>query len=135
MINVEMFKRIEEIIIAHPERHRQAYFEAGDSMCGTTRCVAGWAIHFWGLDNGINGSLHEIEEAYIGKIESSVLTENYEFAAGVDAEHVGAHILGLNPDQGHDLFFNMSNDDALRMVKEYAQGSTDVRCTEEEGAY
>lgn len=138
MINVDMFKRIQDIIIANPERHNQSYFEMGGVGCGTTRCVAGWAIHLWGQDNGIAGTIGDIEEEYIAEVGAEDLIEaqdidvpdylgNGERADWIDTEHVGAHILGLDEDQSYGLFFNMDDDDALRMVKEYAQGSTNVQ--------
>lgn len=129
-INTEMFNRIQDVILSNPERHDQHYFETG-ATCGTTRCVAGWAIHLWGLDNGLTGSIEKIGQEYIGFVGYGTLVEDMAFEGesdvDTDAEVVGAHILGLNRGQAYELFFNMNNDDALRMVKEYAQGNTDVQ--------
>lgn len=135
-INTDMFKRIQDIIISSPEKHDQHYFEAGNG-CGTTRCVAGWAIHLWGLDNGITGTLGDVREEYIDSVGVDAIVESQNIEVSdhssivvrdwIDAEHIGARILGLDGDQGYSLFFNLDNDDALRMVKEYAQGSTDVQ--------
>jgi hypothetical protein len=45
-LNTELFKKIHEVVSANPQRHDQATWE-GQSVgdCGTTRCVAGWAVH------------------------------------------------------------------------------------------
>lgn len=129
-INTDMFNRIQNVILSNPEKHDQHYFEIGQG-CGTTRCVAGWAIHLWGLDNGLTGSIEKIGQEYVGFVGYSNLVDALAFEGDLDVdtevEIVGAHILGLNRGQAFELFFNMNNDDALRMVKEYAQGSADVQ--------
>jgi len=42
MPNTDLFRKIHDQITTHPESHDQGDWE---SPCGTTRCVAGWALH------------------------------------------------------------------------------------------
>lgn len=113
MINIEMFKRIENIIIANPEMHSQLEYEYEDS-CGTTRCIAGWAIHLWGQDNGRTGSLWQIRHAWSGGRLSS-------------SHEAGQRILGLTPQEADELFYCMDNERALEMVQQYARGLRNLR--------
>ena len=46
---LDIWRKIDAQITNHPESHDQGDFE--DDLdrdgCGTTRCVAGWGIHFF----------------------------------------------------------------------------------------
>jgi len=126
-INTEMFVRIEQVIEANPEQHWQKYFETTEedreewgewqvvdvpqNACATTRCVAGWAVHLWGVDNGIEGELAEVTGQY------AEIHNVYD-----DAAEVAQDILGLTPDQAGNLFYDFNNFSALQAVKAYARG-------------
>jgi hypothetical protein len=53
MVNIEMTRKVLEYIKDHPEEHSQehwwvTYTDAGG--CGTTRCMAGTAVHLAGMN-------------------------------------------------------------------------------------
>lgn len=52
--NLPLLRKILDHIDAHPEEHDQ---ETWESACGTTRCVAGWALHFDGQKVRADGSI------------------------------------------------------------------------------
>lgn len=48
-MNRELFKKIHEVISADPERLHMSTWESprdslSEAACGTTRCIAGWAV-------------------------------------------------------------------------------------------
>jgi hypothetical protein len=104
-VNRELFKKVYDQIAEHPDTHWQGDFEAdvedgaggyredGVPVCGTTRCVAGWALHFSG--QRVNDSLDP----------------------GRDA----ARLLGLSVDAASVLFSgSLPETEAVALVRFYA---------------
>lgn len=118
MKNVEMFKKIHNQITLHPETHHQGTFEEGQS-CGTTRCVAGWAIHLWGVENGFAGSVNDLMGMYV----ANHMNPN----EWVEIEDAAGHLLGLSEREAYQLFYNFNEPDVVRMVSEYAAGKEFVQ--------
>lgn len=106
-INTELFQKIYDQITQHPETHDQGHFEA-EWHCGTTRCIAGWAvIMHYGLY-----SLYDSNVPMRGRItDSGYLSGTANTAAG---------ILGLSDDQAHELFYEMNNEKAVDLCSYYA---------------
>lgn len=135
-INTEMFQRIKQIINLNPEQHSQAFFEITTSdvwrpasHCGTTRCVAGWAIHLWGEDNGITNTIIEkISTEYAKRHDMQYLIDEdkdeEDHYGVIDVEVVASHILGLSASEGRSLFFDMDDSSALARVEDYASGQS-----------
>ena len=117
MINRELFQKIHEIISAHPEQHDQGSWEGTRGPdCGTTRCVAGWAVFLTtgepltrSTNTGIMGNSLATQE---------LLREN-------DWESIpeaGRRLLGLNEDVACSLFYDASNEEARAAVKAFSEG-------------
>lgn len=137
MANTEMFKRIRDQIKADPKTFYMSGWEddlsaeaaedgdwdhgyynpsTGDyedvmaSECGTTRCIAGWAIHFEALDRGLNvnsdlmGLTNELGRIF------DIPQPNYETVA--------MRIL----DTSDRSMFYANNEGGWEIVNEYANG-------------
>lgn len=103
-INTDMFQKIYDQISQHPETHDQMSFEKS-SYCGTTRCVAGWAIYF--AYN--NASIYDVDRL------------NYRNKPGLSStSSIAADILGLTSDQAHDLFYESLDHEAVEKCLRYA---------------
>lgn len=118
MINREMFQRIHEQIAAHPEMHDQSNWESRAPVCGTTRCVAGWAIHFWATDQGMPSSL----ELFHMAVRHPVNATRFARSSGNLYQAAAADILGLTPRQATELFIDSGNEEAFDLVAHYANG-------------
>lgn len=120
MRNTEMFTRIMNQISDHPETHNQASWEWAVSSCGTTRCVAGWALHFWGVDQGFGHlDLDYLRAEYV-KANPAVRCWP---SAGATYVEIGADILGLENSEAHHLFVEIQDqDEAFDLVSKYAHG-------------
>lgn len=128
-VNRAMFARIAAQIGDHPETHDQTEWELSPEEradlldlpveeCGTTRCVAGWALHFWGVDHGLGDKpLFEVCSAY--------LEEHPEVRGGGLSWYTeaAAHLLGLGPANAAVLFSaSLDADEAYDRVVQYANG-------------
>ena len=47
MLNLELFEKIKTQILANPENLDMTFY-VHDTPCGTTYCIAGWAVHLSG---------------------------------------------------------------------------------------
>lgn len=100
MINRELFRKVYDQITAHPETHDQDEFE---SSCGTTRCVAGWALHFYNPNQDIRQTAFEINDSVHG-----------------GPGNAARKILGLSEHQAGRLFYEVSDKEAVEIVKKCA---------------
>jgi hypothetical protein len=109
MPNRELFKKIYDQITTHPEHHWQDVWEAevsefdsrrsGDPLCGTARCVAGWALHLSG---------RSVEDA---------------INAGHAVDVLAADLLDIDPLCGtaREMFSTATTEDrAVELVRQYA---------------
>jgi hypothetical protein len=92
-------------VLMEPESHNQATWgeEAG---CGTTHCIAGWAC---ALTPGVSlvwegGNVSSVWEA--GELKT--------------VGETARRLLGLSPEQAHQLFFRSANARAIELLKDYA---------------
>ncbi|QMP84435.1 hypothetical protein HUN42_00057 [Streptomyces phage Dagobah] len=112
MVNRELFQKIHEVITLHPEQHDQSVWEEPDPTCGTTRCVAGWAIT---LTTGkpVYGKGYVLHPATLalGK------------RPGVPS--IAGELLGLNDAEADVLFYRTGSDKARDVVKAFAEGRND----------
>lgn len=112
-VNQELFKKIYEQITRYPETHYQGTWtecEAdtvpeipGFEGCGTTRCVAGWALYFHNPGQSIYLTAREIDPA-----------------CTTDPQTAAAELLGLDPNESDELFLTLSAGQAVELVREYA---------------
>lgn len=121
MPNAELFAKIRDVIKANPEGHEQSVFE--DDACGTTRCVAGWAIY---LETGaplFTSDPGVCLTPEVRDLEGRLGLERVQFEDDLDMVPVIAQkLLGLSERQAHQLFYEMSNGRALELVERYAEG-------------
>lgn len=75
-----------------------------DKSCGTTACIAGWAVHLWGKE-----------------LESMDLS-----GSNFNACDAGKRLLHLTEDEADSLFYSteMSHEEAVFVLREMAAGST-----------
>jgi hypothetical protein len=107
-LNTALFAQVLEQLEAHPELHEQADFENFNAVCGTTRCVAGWAIYLDAVNKGER--IHSYRDA-----ES---TDRGRLAPSQTARK----LLGLTFLEAEELFFCSSNEEAVERVRECASG-------------
>ncbi len=85
--NRELFQKIHDQITGHPETHNQ---DSWESLCGTTRCVAGWAVHFTNGENRLWGDVLTITPE-TGDVIREVLGEpaGHVRLGGIEVEKTG----------------------------------------------
>jgi hypothetical protein len=129
MANTELFRKIHEVISADPmklemtnweRRPIDAYREPDSTieqdLCGTTRCVAGWAVALTtGTPLFVNfgGGRHPAVKELFQERGLEVHTDDF-----VD---LGAALLGLEQADAYTLFFS-SDRVASTVVELFAQG-------------
>ena len=132
MRNTKMFYMIAEAIEEKPELHDQNYwfgnqetaeepelqkeFVAGREVwCGTTQCIAGWAIAF---DQQLKGFIFEDQEETLDVqlSDGTVLFRNGQFI------ELGAKILGLDYADASTLFTTTSNHDWPNVLRAIGDG-------------
>lgn len=100
-VNHELFQKVLDQIKLHPEGHEQATYE---NSCGTTRCVAGWALHLHNPTQPIEHTAQDVTGNPFG---------SYSAAA--------RQLLGLTREEAEELFLDtMDNDEAVRITELYA---------------
>lgn len=100
-INRELFQKIYDQISQHPETHWQGWWETTENACGTTRCVAGWAVHFQNTEQDTYSTCCDL--GYNG---------NHEIA--------GRELLGLTNEEAYELFYMTTDAQAAEQVELYA---------------
>ena len=108
--NVDLMLQVRDQITSHPETHFQGMFERDhhvldNGSCGTTRCIAGWAI-FFATGNTVQ------KECFAWPPLSQM--EKHP-------EGMGAKLLGLTDDEAHKLFYQMDEHKALELLDEYIE--------------
>lgn len=87
----------------HPELHDQNFFDM-DKHCGTSHCVAGWAI-----------DIHK-------KLNPNVLLDcDHNDSLGYSGS-IGAKLLCLNEEDADILFYRTNNQQALHAMEYLAKG-------------
>lgn len=75
--------------MSYYDPNTEDYVPYTKEQCGTTRCLAGWAIHFEAMDRGVDMVNTPLEEA--ARLLDPATPSEY-----TDWEGIGAKILGLN---------------------------------------
>lgn len=107
-INTELFQKIYDQISQHPETHDQATFEYRDISCGTTRCVAGWAVAI----------AHGIESIYTGAARYGGRETVHGYLSSTANE--AAALLGLDDAQACHLFYMTTDAQAVEACHLFA---------------
>lgn len=127
-LNRELFKKIHDVISVEPDKFRMSDwedsrhildFEGVTPVCGTTRCIAGWAINLT-TDAPIylNGE-HSPETIALAREKGARVTEDDD-CESVDLEELGGILLGLDNSQ-RGIFYS-GDQTAARFVAAVAQG-------------
>lgn len=107
-INTEMFQKIYDQITQHPDTHDQGTFED----CGTSRCIAGWAValRYGVADTTIySGEVPDREDEEV---------EGVGYLSGTAV--IARNILGLTGEQAYDLFYDLNDERAVEKCLRYA---------------
>lgn len=106
VLNLHLLTRVRDHIRAHPEQHDQFYW-VRKSECGTTGCIAGWAVL-------LNGDALEPGKHFSG--EHDVSTMDYALMDNRDTiSHFAQQLLGLSYSQREQLFLS-DNKEALEYL-------------------
>ena len=103
------------IITANPEQHDQNVWI---NECGTTRCIAGWAVTLTSNDLVYS----EAECACGCEIAYCTGWHHENSNSDVDFMAEGMDALGLTLDQARKLFLSVNNEDAVSILKDIANG-------------
>lgn len=108
-INKELFQKVYDQISSEPETHEQWTWEDSETAneeCGTTRCVAGWAVFF-------GHNLEHGQSIYCGYGDGSAWRHP-------SIQREAAHLLGLTDNEAAHLFLSTNNSQARELVLRYA---------------
>lgn len=121
-LNRELFQKIHDIIQAEGgAKFQMSTWEGG---CGTTRCIAGWAVH---LETG--APLYQLDGETSLSPETLALAERFH-SEGVwmegadDFETMGGELLGL--DESQRKIFYVGNVEAEDFVRAAAEGDMET---------
>jgi hypothetical protein len=106
-MNRELFKKIDDIITSDPTRLDMGSWEDSTPECGTTRCIAGWAVHF--ASNPGEGAW-----------ETRVRLADELDLAGPSWMRVGARLLGLDEHDADALFLQYGEAEAVEALRKLA---------------
>lgn len=128
-MNIELFGKIDEVISPRPGRIDSLAFnmdswEDDSYSCGTTRCVAGWAIYFATGEASVYDRSGRHSNSVL-ELAGSLGTWLYDTddAYEADLEDLAAKLLGLSR-QERRLFYT-SEEVAAEFVHLAAQGKLD----------
>lgn len=136
MANQEMFQRVHAMLTEFPMLHRQKFWEEDDTAlngsCGTTRCVAGWAVWLKALDMGLVSRKREaVRNDLLLDVADHVGADTEdEYGDRIDRDDlykdVGGALLGLDAVDAEHLFMDMVDGRVTRRVKSYAETGEDI---------
>lgn len=133
----EAFQEVNALLIEFPELHYQGRWESDDTFhrCGTTRCVAGWAVWAQARRLGLLTRKRDLTNASIRRaVARSVGVDLYDDAAFFPGDlyfsRVGGVILGLSPDDASGLFMDMNSKRVVARVASYAATGKDISTEE-----
>lgn len=114
--NRELFQKIHDVISVQPESFEMDSWEDRDADCGTTRCVAGWAISLTTqTDLGEGSRSHPAVLALAERHGIYLPRVSAPYSA------LARKLLGLSPDEAGYLFYT-DEETAAEIVKLMAGG-------------
>lgn len=128
-MNTELFKKIHDAIEADPAGFDMGAWEGlkdyEHPACGTTRCVAGWAVHFASGEGGlyIVGERTEWTPGVLALAERLGVRVG-DVHIGSPVADLGAKVLGL--ERGDRKLFYTDGETAAGFVRLAAQGDDEA---------
>jgi hypothetical protein len=133
MANQEMFRKIDGVLTLFPELHHQTFWQATAEQanrCGTTRCVAGWAVWFKAKEMGLLSRKRDwVEDEVLMMVgrEIGLGVDLCAYGRGTAYAELGAALLDLDEDEADDLFQDFNNDRVAARVASYAKTGEDLK--------
>jgi hypothetical protein len=107
-LNIDLAEKVLAQITEHPELHDQQYYGMRRD-CGTTHCVAGWAI---ALSPGVEFTWRPWDDGF--EIDGVSLPDY-----GVtDPEVAGRELLGLDLEAAEHLFLDLDESEAIVFLRQ-----------------
>jgi hypothetical protein len=117
-VNRELFQKIHDVISVSPGRLDMTSWEDSEGYCGTTRCIAGWAIHLTTgkplFAEGLDGypALHESVARLAG--DAGINPAAHSMSQVI--QEVAANLLALPADTEVYPVFHTTNERALEWL-------------------
>lgn len=130
--NIELLTQIRNLVVSEPEKLDMSswseisaedlgrFLDKDERVkvdCGTTQCVAGWALQLNGYKFLIDGSRSE-DGAYYA---TECVARNGRVC---DIEDRAREMLGLTHDEAGLLFLNTSDEDVVDVLNDFIAGKT-----------
>lgn len=116
MLDIPFARKVLDYVQNHPDEFEMNHFGERGSACGTSACIAGWAME-----------LHPESKPVWTKVDSWIKDEHDLHVLGgaeIDGEFyneetAGRMLLGLTPDQSENLFYTGDNAAAIELLEGY----------------
>lgn len=102
-LNIPLFQKIHAQITRDPGSHYQGSWETVND-CGTTRCLAGWAIHFEAHGDVYKRDADGFVYGWSAQVQALIDSRD-DIEDWGSVPRLAQHLLGLTPDQVSRLFY------------------------------
>lgn len=108
-------------MLAEPDLHDQSFWfneldyalEDGTNVCGTTRCAAGWSLHFAGWGMRMSNGGYELLAP--GEQEWKTVYNSDDFVV------TARDLMGLTHEEANQLFLGCDNRQAVKFLGEHVE--------------
>lgn len=130
-VNRDMFREIHDLTEMFPELHAQECWQAPsgeNGRCGTTRCIAGWAVWLKAREMGLINRKRDTLDIGMLRQVGRQAGADMDDVFGWDSlyEVISRKILGLDNRAANSLFHDMNNARVLDRLKSYADHGHDL---------
>ncbi len=130
----EAFQEVHALLTEFPELHYQGRWEydnADTTRCGTTRCLAGWAVWVQARRLGLltrkrDLTSYDVRWAVAASVGIDLSRSTVAYAGDAYYTRVSAAILGLSWDAASSLFFDLDDKRVTARVKSFALTRVDL---------
>lgn len=126
-VNKAMFAEVHRLITEFPELHDQRNWELPaekSDTCGTTRCIAGWAVWVKAKELGLLDRKRQLTDFEMRDRIREAL--GIDSIYGTNYDVLGKVILGLDDEVAENLFHDFNQKRALARVKSFATTGEDL---------
>ena len=129
--NIELLTKVRDLVIKTPDRLEMGSwgtvaedlveFDDGHKAkvsCGTTACVAGWAVQLHGYKFIVDAENRELDGAYF---VTDCVAGNGRV---MDIDEKARKLLGLTPEEADFLFLDVGNDEVVDVLNDFIAGKT-----------